>query len=119
MQHALAVHNLGVLLERLTSNAIPPLVRLLEEVVRVALEDARDERLHPGAMRRIRGADELVVGDAELLPHGGKATGQLIHERLRSNAFLECGLLHLLAMLVHADEEIDVAPKQAVIPRDR
>src|SRR6185503_834226 len=44
MQHTLSVDDLGILLERLAADAIPPAVRLLVEIVGVVVEDALDQR---------------------------------------------------------------------------
>ena len=118
MEHALAVDDLGVLLERLAADAVPALVRLLVEVGRVALEDALDQRPHARAVRRVRGADELVVRDAEPLPHRAEAIGERVDQRLRRDALRFGGLRDLLPVLVHPDEEVDVVAAQAAIPRD-
>ena len=54
MQHALAVDDLVVALEQLAADAVPALVRLLVEVVGVALVDALDQRAHAALVRRRR-----------------------------------------------------------------
>jgi DNA-binding transcriptional LysR family regulator len=51
MQHALAVHDLAVLLERLAPHAVHPLVGALVEVVGVPREDALDQLLHDEAAK--------------------------------------------------------------------
>src|SRR5829696_6645054 len=86
MKHAFSIDDLGVLLERFAPHAVPPLVGLLVEVRRVVLEDALDQGANARAVPSVRGADELIVGDAELCPHGSETLGQRIDERLRRDA---------------------------------
>jgi len=119
MQHALAVHDLVVALERLAADAVPPLVGPLVEVVGPAGEDALDQRPDAGLVRRIGGADELIVRDAEPLPHRAERVRELVHELLRRNAPLLRGLRHLLPVLVHADEKVHVIAPKPVVPRHR
>ena len=64
-------------------------------------------------------ADELIVGDAELLPHRLEVIGERIDERLRRDPLRLRGLFDLLPVLVHADEEVHVVAAQAPIARDR
>ena len=61
MQHAPAVDDIGILLERLAAHAIQTPIRSLVEVVGVAFGDTSDQRLHAHFVMRIGGADELVV----------------------------------------------------------
>ena len=118
MQDALAVDDLGVLLERLASDAIPPFVRLLVEVGRVVLKDALDQRANARRVLRVGRANELVVRDAEPSPHRLKALGERVDERLRRRGPCLGGLLDLLAVLVHPDQEMHVVAEQAPIPGD-
>jgi hypothetical protein len=118
VQRTLPVHDVGVLLERLAPHAVAPGVRLLVEVPRRALEDAADERLHTGLVVRVGGADELVVGDPQPRPHGLEADGHLVGERLRVHPRRGRGLLHLLAVLVHADEQVHVVPGLPLVAGD-
>src|SRR3954452_2321914 len=119
MEHAFAIHDLGVLLERLAPHAVPALVRLLVEVRGIALEDALDERLHSRAMQGIGGADELIVRDAEATPHRGEVAGERVHEKLWRDALRVGRLLHLLAVLVHPDEKVHGVATQPAISCDR
>ena len=118
MQHALAVDDLCVLLEGFAPDAVPSFVGFLVEVVRVAVDDALDQRLHPGAMHRVRRADELVVRDIQPPPHCAKGLGKRVDERLWLDALLRGGLLDLLPVLIHADEEMDAVTAQPAISRD-
>src|SRR5690606_36160137 len=54
------VRDLGLRLECLAPDAVPPLVRLLVEVAGIPLEDPPDQLLDPGAVGRDGGPDELV-----------------------------------------------------------
>jgi len=118
VQDALPVDDLGVLLERLAPDAVPPFVRLLVEIGRIALEDALDQRANAGAVSLVRGADELIVRHAEPLPHRAEAIGERIDERLRGGALRLGRLGDLLAVLVHADEEVHVVAAQAAVSCD-
>ena len=59
-------------------------------------------------LARLGGADEVVVGDLELAPKLLEVRGLAIGPLLRRHAMLGCGLGDLLAMLVHAGQELDV-----------
>src|SRR5258708_31382201 len=87
--------------------------------MRYACDNRRVESRHAPAMHRVRRANELVVGDAEPLPHGREAIGKPVHERLWSDALLCGGLFDLLPVLIHPDEEVDVVATKAMIPGNR
>lgn len=76
-------------------------VELLHEVL-----DALD-------VARLRRADEIVVGDLEVAPQLGELRDLAVAPLLRRHAMLGSRLGDLLAMLVHAGEEEDVAPVHA------
>ena len=67
-------------------------------------------------MLRRGGANELIVRDPEPPPGVGEPLGHLVGERLRREAPVGSGLRHLLAMLVHPDEEPDVVPAEPTPP---
>ena len=118
MEHAAAVDDLVVLLERLAAHAVIALVRLLIEVVRAALEDAHDERRDAQLVLGGRGAHELVVRDAEPPPHRLESFRNLIDERLRRNSAIRSGLRDLLAVLVHADQEPHLLAEKTMVAGD-
>ena len=118
MQHALALDDIGVLLEGLTAHAIHAGIGALIKVIRIALGDHPDQRLHAGLVVRLGGANELIVRNAESGPDRLKARRDFIGEGLRRHAILRRGLLHLLAMFVHADQQMHVVAALATIARD-
>src|SRR5690606_32486221 len=118
MDAALPVHDLRAGLEGLAADAVQAAVAALIEIVGVAAEDPLDQVGDSRLVLRRGGADELVVGDAERPPGGLEGRGDLIHERLRGNAPLLRRLGHLLAVLVHADQEPDVVPAKAAVAGD-
>ena len=77
--------------------------------------DAFDQRPNAALVRGIRGPNELIIRDRQPAPHLLKDAGDAIHERLRRHAAFIGRLLHLLAMLVHPHQEVDVVTSQAVI----
>ena len=66
------------------------------------------------------GADEVVVGDVQPLPRLGEQRGDRVDELLRRSCRRpRRALLHLLAVLVGAGEELDVVAEQAVPAGER
>ena len=65
-------------------------------------------------MAWFRGADEVVVGDLEVLPRLCELRGDAVGERLRVESGGIGGLLDLQPVLVGAGEEQDVLAEQAV-----
>ena len=69
-------------------------------------------------MARLGGSDEVVVRNLERLPQIAKRRLHGVAPRLRRiEAVLLGRLRHLLAMLVHAGEELDVVPARATEAR--
>jgi hypothetical protein len=78
------------------------------DVVRVALLDPADELQNAEAMSRLRGADEVVVADVQLLPEIVVRPDDAVRQLDRGDAFLGGGSLDLLPMLVRAGEKAHV-----------
>ncbi|MNL67288.1 hypothetical protein D3C87_1918550 [compost metagenome] len=69
-------------------------------------------------MRRVAGADEAVVGDAEGFPDFLGLGGDVVHEGLGRDAGGVRGLLDLVAVLVEAGQEEDLLAAQPVVARE-
>ena len=67
-----------------------------------------------GPVPRLGRADEVVVGDLEVLPRLGELRGDRVGERLRLEPGRLGGPLDVEAVLVGAGEEVDVVAEQAV-----
>jgi hypothetical protein len=65
-------------------------------------------------MAGLRGAHEVVVADGEPLPHVARTDARCRPPRLRRYAGGVGALQHLQTVLVHADEEVNVARPAAV-----
>ena len=97
----------------LVRTAVPAVVGVLVDVA--AVEQHLQKLLHAGDMARLGGADEVVVGDVERLPQIAKRRLHGVAPSLRrGEAVLLGGLGHLLAVLVHAGEELDVTAAGAL-----
>src|SRR5579863_1407828 len=118
MQYAAIILDLAVGLERFAADAVPSRVRLLVEVVRIPFEDPLDERVDTGDVLPRCRADELIVRDAEPFPHGLKALGDPVDERLWRHVLVRRGLGDLLAVFIHPDEEMDVIAAHPAVARD-
>src|SRR5690606_31596435 len=118
VQHALTVDDIGVLLERLTADAIHAAVTLLVEVVGITRGDALDQRLHTTLVVSIGRANELVVLDTKSRPHVLEARRDFIGEWLWRHVARRRRLLHFLPMLVHADEQVHVVTTQSMVTRN-
>ena len=96
---------------RLARRAIVAVVGSLVEVA-VVMELLHEvlDALHVARLRR---ADEVVVGDIEVAPQLGELRHLAIAPLLWRHAVRGSGLGDLLAMLVHAGEEEDIAPVHA------
>ncbi|MNU62121.1 hypothetical protein D3C71_513380 [compost metagenome] len=68
-------------------------------------------------MAQLGGADEIVVRGVEYPAHGAEFIGIALRQLFRRNAFLACGLLHLLAMFVSTGQEEDVFSIKALEAR--
>ena len=90
----------------LVRHAIPTVVAALIQVT--GLLHALPQILHGMMLARLGGADEVVVGNLELAPKLLEVRGLAIGPLLRRHAMLGCGLGDLLAVLVHAGQELDV-----------
>src|SRR6185437_7025111 len=63
-------------------------------------------------------ANDIIRHRIKSLPHGGELRRRAICQKLRRGGFARCGLLHLLAMLVHARDEQRVIAIEALEARD-
>ncbi len=80
---------------------------------------ALEQLEHPGAVPGFGGADEVVVGDLEVLPRLGELWRDRIGERLRIEAGGVGGALDVEAVLVGSGEEQDVVAEQSSPARQR
>ncbi len=99
----------------LLGHAVPAVVGVLVEVAR--LLHALPEVLHGVVLALLGGADEVVVRDLELAPEVLEERGLGVAPLLRGHAMGGCGLRNLLAVLVHAREELDVIARRATVTR--
>lgn len=108
---ALAIDKVAFGELRLAWRAIVAVVGSLVEVA-VVMELLHEvlDALHVARLRR---ADEVVVGDVEVAPQLGELRHLAVAPLLRRHAVRGSGLGDLLAMLVHAGEEEDIAPVHA------
>ena len=99
----------------LLRHAVPAVVGALVEVA--GLEHAVPEVLDRVVLARLGGADEVVVGDLELAPEVLEERGLGVAPLLRGHVMLGGGLGDLLAVLVHAGQELDVVARGAAEAR--
>ena len=98
----------------LLRDAVPAVVAALVEVA--GLPHALPEVLDRVVLARLGGADEVVVGDLELLPEVLEERRLAVAPLLRGGkAVLPGGLGDLLAVLVHAGQELDVVTDRATV----
>ena len=110
-----ALLDLGLGEVGLVGHAVPAVVAALVKVA--GLLHALPEVLHGLVLARLGGADEVVVGNLELLPELLEVRGLGVSPLLRRHAVLGSGLGDLLAVLVHAGEELDVVAGGATVAR--
>ena len=103
--------------EGLAAGAVPPLV--LRGVEVAGLLDAGDDRLDPRPVPALGRADEVVVGDLELLPEVVVAGDDPVGERDRRDPLPRRRLLDVLAVLVGPGQEARLLADQPVVPRRR
>jgi hypothetical protein len=99
----------------LLGDAVPAVVGALVEVA--GLLHALPEVLHGVVLALLGGADEVVVRDLELTPEVLEEGRLGVAPLLRGHAMGGSGLGDLLAMLVHAREELDVVAGRAAVAR--
>ena len=99
----------------LAGAAVEPRVRALVDVTGVVA--ALDEVLHETFVLRIGGADEEVVGGADLLGDLLELRHHLVHMLLGAEPPRAGRLLHLRAVLVGTGEEEDVVAQLAMETR--
>ena len=100
----------------LLGDAVPAVVAALIQVA--GLAHALPQVLHRVVLARLGGADEVVVGDLELAPEVLEKRGLRVAPGLRRvEAVGSGGLCDLLAVLVHAGEELDVVAGGAAVAR--
>ena len=80
--------------------------------------ELREDGLDNFLVARLRGADEVVVREAELGDEGLPAHGQLIAIGLRGFAVGLRGLLDLLPVFIETGEEEDLLAQRATAPGD-
>ena len=109
-----AVDQLVVGVVLLAGHAVLALVHVELDVAGVVapLQQLADAHL----VALLGGADEVVVGDVQLLPRLLVQRGDRVDELLRRLAGGVGRVLHLLAVLVGAGEEVDLLAEQAVPP---
>ena len=78
-------------------------------------DDPPDQRLDACVVAWVGGADEVVVGDVEVLPGLGELRRDAVGELLRRHAGGFGGLLDLEAVLVGAGEEVHPPTRHALI----
>ncbi len=104
---ALAVHELGGEPEGLVGHAVPALVGI-EVDVPLVVELLDEVARHLGMAGR-GGADEDVVADVQLLPHVGEMGHHAVRPLLGRDVVALRGARDVLAVLVGAGEEEDLA----------
>ena len=98
--------------EAFVERAIPAgIVRTIDELRVVQF---LQQSLDHGLMLGIRGANEPIVGNGELLPKGLKLWRQLVAMRLWRNPGFCRGLLDFLAVFVEARQKKDFFPNEAM-----
>ena len=97
----------------LVGHAVPAVVAALIQVA--GLLHALPQILHGVMLTRLGGADEVVVGNLELAPKLLEVRSLAVGPLLRRHVVLGCGLGDLLAVLVHAGQELDVIAGRAAI----
>ncbi len=113
---AAAVDEVLLLLKRLAPFAVVPFVGVLEDVARLAR--TLDHLHHSASVPGLRGADEVVVADLQLIPRLRENARHLVHPGLRAEARLGGGLQDGLRVLVHPDYEVDVVTAEAPVTGD-
>ena len=96
-------------------HAVPAVVGALVEVA--GLLHALPEVLHGVVLALLGGADEVVVRDLELAPEVLEEGRLGVAPLLRGHTMGCRGLRDLLAVLVHAREELDVIARRAAVAR--
>ena len=119
MQNAFSRDDLIVVLERFASDAVPALVLLLVEISGGIVKDRLDESANSGVMLRRRRSDELIVRDGQAPPHRDESLRDLIHQLLGFDTSVGGLERDLEAVLVHADQKMNVIAAKSAIARDR
>src|SRR5262249_10157886 len=102
-------------IEALAAHAVVAFVLSLVDVPRVP--ERAEQRLHTLDVPRLRGPDEVVVGDVEALPDSLERLGHLIAVDLGIQPLLAGGLLDVGRMLVVPHEEPRVEARQPLVAR--
>jgi NAD-dependent dihydropyrimidine dehydrogenase PreA subunit len=118
MLDAVAVHDLGRLLELLAAGAVQALVVGHVQVVRVALLDPPEEFGDGLTMPWLGGADPVVVAALESAPEGLEALRHAVHPGLRRIPLALGRLDDRLGVLVHPHQEAHVVPPQSPVAGD-
>lgn len=97
----------------LVRHAVPAVIAALIQVA--GLLHALPQVLHGMMLARLGGTNEVVVGDLELAPKLLEVRSLAVGPLLRRHVVLGCSLGDLLAVLVHASQELDVIASGATI----
>ena len=97
----------------LVGHAVPAVIAALIQVA--GLLHALPQILHGVMLARLGGTNEVVVGDLELAPKLLEVRSLAVGPLLRRHVVLGCSLGDLLAVLVHASQELDVIAGGATI----
>ena len=111
---ALAVVELVLLVVELAAHAVEALVGVELDVAVVV--DPLEELLHRPLVAGLGGADEVVVGDVEVVPRGAEQRAVAVGPLLRGDAVRLGGPLDLEPVLVGAGEEHDVVAPEPPPP---
>ncbi len=112
---AFAVHEVLLHEKPLVRHAVPAVV--LRAVNLVAVVQILEDRLDNLLVTLLRRPDKIVVRDLQLLPQLLEADDRAVRLLLRGDARGVGGLLHLLAVLVRAGQEIRRHIQQPVVAR--
>ena len=91
---------------RLFMNAIPPVIRTLIDIARIA--HTLPKILHGAILAGLGCPNEIIVGDFKLIPQILEIRGLRVTPRLRLHSVLSRSLGDLLAMLIHARQKEDI-----------
>ena len=110
----------GLLLgiEGFVAHGVPAGVGLAEDVAVVGAGHAAPDLLRGAVVPGLRGADEVVVGEAERRGQLPEPLRVAVGQRAGGKALLLRRLLHLEAVLVGAGQEVDILPVQPLEARD-
>ncbi len=118
VDRAIFVDEILFLLEALAADAIPALVRALEQVVGILLPHRVEDRAHAGVMTLLRRADEIVERDVQRLPPFAELRLHPVAPRERREPFLLRAFRDVQRVLVVPHQEPDVEAGEPLVARD-